>query len=204
MKTVHKKAHGFTLVELLVVIAIIAALASFATPLVLKQLKKAQIVKATAVCSALESAVDSFQNEYNYLPYSGESSPTSDDEGKTTSEGSIITVLAGKEDKINFKEIKFFEQDTPNGSSPDSYKDGMHVTADSAALYDPWGKNPNTAGSGVYHLVLDYDMDGVIQNPYDAAKEVAGKSVIIYSYGPDQMMETGTSAGKNNDNPGNF
>ena len=60
--------QGFTLVELLVVIAIIAALAGFATPLVLKQMKKADMATATHNAKQLHLALFDFDQDYGFFP----------------------------------------------------------------------------------------------------------------------------------------
>ncbi|NWK57670.1 type II secretion system protein [Verrucomicrobiaceae bacterium N1E253] len=64
---------GFTLVELLVVIAIIAALAGFATPLVLKQMKKADMATATHNAKQLHLALFEFDQDYGFFPDSADS-----------------------------------------------------------------------------------------------------------------------------------
>ena len=60
--------QGFTLVELLVVIAIIAALTSFATPLVLKQLNIADMATATHNAKQLHLALFDFDQDYGFFP----------------------------------------------------------------------------------------------------------------------------------------
>ena len=69
MKITKKNINqGFTLVELLVVIAIIAALAGFATPLVLKQMKKADMATATHNAKQLHLALFDFDQDYGFFP----------------------------------------------------------------------------------------------------------------------------------------
>ena len=187
-----KKNKGFTLVELLVVIAIIAVLAALAAPAILKALTKSKITKANGVCSSFEVAVNNFENEYNYLPYGGSgNSPTTDEEIR--SDNDVVAVLAGREDTINFKKIKFFQQGEPNGSSDATYKDGMHISGTTAKLYDPWGET--------YYITIDYDLNDEINNPMKSGELIHGKKVVIWSKGPDQ--ESGSTK-KNRDNPKNF
>jgi len=200
MKLTHKKTKGFTLVELLVVIAIIAVLAAFAGPALLNAFKKAKITKAEGICSAFETAVVNFESEYNYLPYGGAgSSPTDDSDNPVlrsdTGEGAeLLAVLAGVEDDLNFKKIKFFELSEPKGNSEAAYKDGLKLdeAGGSAQLYDPWGEG--------YYLILDYGLDGKIDHPFDDDKTISKKAA-IYSLGPD--MEEG-SALLDKDNATNF
>ncbi len=69
MKISKKNTNqGFTLVELLVVIAIIAALAGFATPMVLKQMKKADMATATHNAKQLHLALFDFDQDYGFFP----------------------------------------------------------------------------------------------------------------------------------------
>lgn len=188
----HKQHNkGFTLVELLVVIAIIAILATLAAPAILNQLKKAKIVKSSGVCTAFETAVNNFESEYNYLPFDGGGNAPSSDEDIRSDDG-VMAVLAGVEDDINFKKIKFFELGEPNGSSPSNYKDGMKITGSTASLYDPWGET--------YYITLDYDLNGEVDHPFDSG-EVIRKKAICWSTGPDK--ERGDIK-KNRDNPSNF
>ncbi|MBK1829167.1 prepilin-type N-terminal cleavage/methylation domain-containing protein [Verrucomicrobiaceae bacterium R5-34] len=199
MKLPKSKSKGFTLVELLVVIAIIAVLAALATPAIMKGLTKASIVKAKSVCSNFETAVNNFENEYNYLPYSG-TVPDDDNTDPIRSDEDVVAVLAGVEDTDssdaqNFKGIRFFELGEPKGSSEASYKDGMKIdtAANTAKIYDPWG---NT-----YYIVFDYGLDGLIDNPLEPGETVGGKKVIVYSYGPDEQFGTNKL---NRDNATNF
>ncbi|MCP5534959.1 MAG: type II secretion system protein [Akkermansiaceae bacterium] len=191
MKLKTKQSKGFTLIELLVVIAIIAVLATLASPAILGALKKAKITKATGVCTAFEVAVENFESEYNYLPFDGGGTAPSSDQELRSDDG-LIAVLAGREDTVNFKQIKFFEQPKPKGSSDTNYKDGMHVSDSTAKLYDPWGEK--------YYISMDYDLNGELDNPL-GSDQIHGKKCLIYSTGPDK--EKGDTA-KNKDNPSNF
>lgn len=185
-KSTRQKSSGFTLVELLVVIAIIAVLASLATPMIMKAMVKTKILTTTNICTAIGSAVDRFENDYSYLPFEGTSSPTEDtppaspiESHSSAATPGFMAVLVGVEKDVNFKKIQYFSLDDPKGASG-SYKDGMVVdkSAKSADLYDPWG--------GPYYLMLDYDLDDEIEHPFETpTKQLHGKSVLIYSAGPD-------------------
>jgi len=206
MKLPQKISKGFTLVELLVVIAIIAVLAALATPAIMKALQKASIAKAKGICSNFEIAVNNFESEYNHLPFEGTDPPSDDNSPYKSDTSEIVSILAGAEDPDssnaqNFKGIRFFELGEPKGTSASNYKNGMKITGNNAQLYDPWGIDTQKAGSGVYHIIFDYNYDGKIKNPLDSSKDVGGKKVIVYSYGPDK--EKGSSK-LNRDNATNF
>jgi prepilin-type N-terminal cleavage/methylation domain-containing protein len=59
---------GFTLVELLVVISIIAALAGFATPMLMRQKKRADQTEAVSNAKQIGTALFSFEEEYGTFP----------------------------------------------------------------------------------------------------------------------------------------
>lgn len=191
MKYTTKSNRGFTLVELLVVIAIIASLAAIATPVIFKAKAKATRMKAVNACKAVEVAVNSFENDYSFLPYEG-SSPSEDNGAAIKSDQGIMNVLTGKDREVNFKQKEYFEYKTAKGG-PGSYFDGLNITGSQASLYDPWG-NP-------YLLFFDYDFDGEIINPENSKETVNGKVVAVYSKGADE--ESG-SVKKNRDNASNF
>ncbi|MGJ8676013.1 MAG: type II secretion system protein [Akkermansiaceae bacterium] len=182
-----KKEKGFTLVELLVVIAIIAGLSALSAPVVMKALTKAKIANAQQACVALSLAIEQFENDYNYLPYT-DSIPESDNNTPIRSDSDFMNVLCGKEDEVNFKENKYFKFNDAKGG-----KGGLVITNTKAELFDPWGQP--------YYIVLDYDLDGEIDNPTDKNKIVSGKLAVIYSKGPDGKIG---SMQKNRDNADNL
>lgn len=186
MKITHQKAKGFTLVELLVVIAIIAVLAALSTPVIITALVKARVVSAKAVCVSLGNAVDRFESEYSYLPYDpSDSAPNADEEYKT--EDGIMLVLAGVDDTVNTKQIKFFTLGSPKGGDTNP-RDGMVLTMTPpvAKVYDVWGEP--------YSITLDYDLDGIISGP--DGEDVNGKLALIYSTGPDKTEPSASTTNK--------
>lgn len=180
MKMTYHKAKGFTLVELLVVIAIIASLATLATPVILKALTKAKIVTAQNICVSLENAVDRFENDYSYLPFGGGGEAPSEDLELTDQENDdFMAVLAGIEDEVNYKQNEYFSLDEPKGTNESNYKDGMHIdkNAMKAQLFDAWGER--------YYFILDYDLDGEIDHPFESNTQIYSKKVLVFSSGPD-------------------
>ena len=192
MKIKTKQNGGFTLVELLVVIAIIAILAALSTPAIMGALKKSKIVKASGVCKSFEVAVNNFENEYNYLPFGGGGNAPSADDETIRSDDDIVAVLAGREEDLNFKQIRFFELTKPKGSAG-NYKDGLHIDGATAELYDAWGET--------YYISIDYDLDGELDDPFGGADKITGKKCLIFSTGPDKLKG---STKLNKDNPKNF
>ncbi len=160
ISTHHKTAKkGFTLIELLVVIAIIAALGGLSFGPIMNHLTNAEVKKAQNVCKQLTGAISTFESEYDSLPYTGSSYPSSDEEIETDT-ADFLEVIMGLEDEINDKQKQFFTTDQAKGS-----KDGLVYTgATLNSLLDKWG-NP-------YTIILDYDSDGVV----DASKIATGTS----------------------------
>ena len=80
MKLNNKQmTKGFTLVELLVVIAIIAALAAMATPVIMKQQKKAAMTEATSNAKQIFYLMVEFDQDFGEFP-----SDSSKDDIETT------------------------------------------------------------------------------------------------------------------------
>ncbi|MFT4177065.1 MAG: prepilin-type N-terminal cleavage/methylation domain-containing protein [Luteolibacter sp.] len=68
MKINRPLRRGFTLVELLVVIAILAVLAGFATPQLLRQRKKGDLMQATNNIRQIGLALTDFEQDYGSYP----------------------------------------------------------------------------------------------------------------------------------------
>ena len=151
-----------------------------------------KLVKSKGVCKAFEVAVNNFENEYGYLPY-GASMKDPKKDLSFRSDSDFMAVIAGREDAVNFKQIRFFAQPLPKGNHKSNYQDGMHVDGQNVFLYDPWG-NP-------YYVIIDYDGDKRIQHPYKKGEVITGKMALIYSAGPDGKIGTKK---ENRDNPSNF
>jgi prepilin-type N-terminal cleavage/methylation domain-containing protein len=182
------RTQGFTLIELLIVIAIIAILATLATASVGKLLDNARRTQAKTVMHSLELAIKAYQTEYSRLPAPVRPQPQEDNEDgydTSTQEGKdLLDILMARNDAANPKAIRHY---SPPASSGDAGYTDAH------GLIDVWGQNG-------YRIVFDYDNDGQIADPYDAASGGAVHvSVIIYSAGRDKQFDTGNASKKSDD-----
>lgn len=208
---------GFTLVEIMVVIAIIAALAGMSTVGALKGKKKGTEVGARALMMELSLAIESFYDEYGYLPegknegvsFSGPNDPTSASlnasEGVFYTDADFMATLIGLDEEQNPDKRAFFESNAfKKGKGGLLYANNSKDSP--AALLDPWG-NP-------YVIRLDLDQDGFMPafNPpvgggiatdADSLELIRGKRVIIMSFGDDGLNNP-FKPRLNQDNRGNI
>lgn len=182
------RRQGFTLVELLIVIAIIAILATLAAATVGKVLDNAKRTQAKTVMHSLELAIKAYQTEYHRLPAPVRPQPLEDNEDgydTSTQEGKdLLDILMARNNESNPKAIRHYSPPAPSGDA--GYTDAR-------GLIDVWGQNG-------YRVVLDYDDDGQIADPYDTASGGAVHvSVIIYSAGRDKQFDTRNASKKSDD-----
>ncbi len=97
MKITRKQINkGFTLVELLVVIAIIAALAAMATPVIMKQKKKADMITTTSNAKQIFLLMVEFDQDFNAFPSDATASQDVDLAGFTgDANGYLGQLIAG-------------------------------------------------------------------------------------------------------------
>lgn len=145
-----KKNKGFTLIELLVVISIIATLGAISYGPMLKMINNANIVNSQKVCRDLVAAVDNFQLDYGYLPFTGNNIPTQDTQ-VTTDGSAFLDVIMGNNDDVNTRAISYFDADTAEGDKNGLVLDG---NGNPQELLDKWGNH--------YHILLDYSGNGTI------------------------------------------
>ena len=142
--------------------------------------------------NALNQAVDNFETEYNYLPYAEAAYPPGGNTGASWYRSSaglatpLTSALAGVGNNCNFKKIKFFEWDEPEGDAPGNYKDGLFVdtAGGTATLYTPWGGEWDT-------YALDHDMDGQIAYGLGAGTQAMKGKIIIWDRGEDEAWGSG-------------
>ncbi|MBT8044210.1 MAG: prepilin-type N-terminal cleavage/methylation domain-containing protein [Verrucomicrobiae bacterium] len=187
---ISKKRRGFTLMELLVVIAIIAVLATIGYPAFMAIMKRSKRVAATNMIESMETGVDRYFNEYNYLPNFRTSNPPSWDYWLFTNEGQNIHFLrdlTGESDKFNIKGKNFLRLKNAKG------RKGGFFRADGGKgkvqyLYDEVG--------GGFGYIVDYDYDEELPIPSfyrtsSSGNTIKGRHIIIWNFGPDK--ERGTS-----------
>jgi prepilin-type N-terminal cleavage/methylation domain-containing protein len=185
-----KSRDGFTLVEMLVVIGMIAALAGISFPVYKSIQKKVEKQKLVMMFNSIERAVVNFETEYNYLPYVGNSYPSTEPSYTANKTDELMTVLVGgysAANPANFKGITFLEGQLPEGDSAANYKHGLLVNglgaAQTAVLYTPWG--------GTYdNFIMDYNNDGYSWQPYASSFGVTTKMqapVIFFDIGSDDV-----------------
>jgi len=119
---------GFTLVELLVVIAIIAALAAMATPVIMKQQKKAAMIEATSNAKQVFYLLVDFDQEYGAFPDKADSGGFG---GTTTTSNDVLKQLffAGltKSEEVFYAKTAFSKK--PDGDVGVAAVTGGYATA---------------------------------------------------------------------------
>jgi prepilin-type N-terminal cleavage/methylation domain-containing protein len=173
-----KQFKGFTLIELLVVIAIILVLATAGFQAGNFAINRAKKVKALAVCTEMEQAVQRFYDDNGTLPIQIANDTTiSSNSGQGRD---FLLVLMDQETGtpvLNAKGIKYL-----NVKQGGSNIDGLiYNTAGTTVtgLYDPWG--------GDYKIALDGDFDETISVQPKAASSARNlqRRVAAWSDGAD-------------------
>lgn len=121
MKITRKQINkGFTLVELLVVIAIIAALAAMATPVIMKQKKKADMITATSNAKQIFLLMVEFDGDMGEFPSETTASKDDDFQGLSTSSsnGLLGQFIAGG--YVQSEEIFYAKGGSKTGGRPDN------------------------------------------------------------------------------------
>jgi type II secretory pathway pseudopilin PulG len=179
---------------MLVVIGMIAALSGISFPVYKSIQKKVEETRFTMIFDAVERAIDNFETEYNYLPYTGATYPNVNYQlykGEDGTAESLMTALAAPEDAsasdmaANFKRIRFLECSEPKGGAG-SYKNGLLVTNTKATLYRPWFDSSGNP-SQYKRWRFDYTLSGALIAWPGGTLDTAW---MIYDPGPDNNYGT--------------
>ncbi len=177
-----KQFKGFTLIELLVVIAIILVLATAGFQAGNFAINRAKKVKALAVCTEMEQAVQRFYDDNGTLPIQIANDTTiSSNSGQGRD---FLLVLMDQETGtpvLNAKGIKYL-----NVRQGDNNIDGLQYNDAGTTiegLYDPWG--------GDYKIAFDGNFDETISVQPKAASsaKILQRRVACWSDGADGSEE---------------
>ncbi|MFD0895551.1 prepilin-type N-terminal cleavage/methylation domain-containing protein [Luteolibacter ambystomatis] len=200
MKTSIKRRKGFTLVELLVVIAIIVALAGIATPMLLKQQKKAASTQALSNARQIGLALFDFDSDYSNFP----DRTTADSVKEAT--GSSLTLQGGTSNDyfrqliaagITTSEEIFFAK-LPYTKKPDNVITGDKALADGEVGFgylmndqSGFSTTGNSARPIIATPLLNASSDGTFDSdPFDQKAIVLRLDNSAVSYQINQNTKT--------------
>jgi len=186
----HRHVRAFTLIELLVVITIIVVLFSLLFPAFQGVQNQAKKTQAKNDLTQIVTAVNAFYTEYGKYPLitQGADATFTTDNSDVLNTLRAISVGANSGDALNPRKIVFISP--PDAKDTTNPKSGVATTT--GIFYDPWGKNPNNAEAGVYHIVIDGDYSSDVANPYGsnngAGANPLRQGVIAWSLGKDGIL----------------
>lgn len=121
MKNRQWNRKGFTLVELLVVIAIIVALAALATPAIMKQRKKADMVQAVSNAKNIHLIMLDFEGDFGSFPDSTTAQESSNAQAFTGNASNILLGQLIAEGYVKSEDIFYAKGGNPAGNKkPDN------------------------------------------------------------------------------------
>jgi len=179
-------SRAFTLIELLVVITIIVILMGLLFPAFRGVQDQAKKTQAKNDLTQIVTAVNAYYTDYGKYPLATQGSDTSfiSDNSDVINTLRAVASGANANDALNPRKIVFLTPpDVKDANNPHS------GVASTGIYYDPWGKDANKSGSGVYHIAMDGDYDNQIMNPYGGSANAGPATlrfgVIAWSLGKD-------------------
>lgn len=179
-------SKGFTLVELLVVIAIIAALAAMATPVIMKQKKKADMTTATNNAKQIFLLMVEFDDDFGGFPSNDSAAADADltSYTGTFSNDYLGQFLAGG--YVQSEEIFFAKAGSVSDAKkkPDNVYNTQGKTLEAGECGFSYVKDQSTSGnSGIPILMAPMeDKTKFKQDPY------GGKAVVLRIDGSVQTL----------------
>ena len=177
----YRRANsGFTLVELLVVISIIVVLAAMSFGAANMAIGRAKKLQTDNDARGLQSAIERYYNEYSKLPDFGIQGDEATTDGQAG--GELLKILLAKEEVAsgmqNPRQIVFLNaKESKNKAKGGLVYSSGGSSATPQGYYDAWG-NP-------FHIKIDDDFDGEINDPLQSGNIIRNKNLVVYSYGPD-------------------
>ena len=161
-----KKRESFTLIELLVVMGIIGLLVALLFPAIGAARLAANRARAQAEVKALEAAMNKYLLDYGRYPgqtTSGDKSYLSGNATQIAEFSALIDTLRGIT--------------ASNNPRREVYLDVATGAATTNGLVDPWDRP--------YRMIVDGDFNKSITLPSPLSGTVQGRSVVVWSVGPD-------------------
>jgi len=172
-----RRACGFTLIELLTVIAIIAVLMSLLFAAIGGAMEKAKRTQARNDIRQLVAAINAYNEEYGRYPVRQDQTGTQ--VTYRTDNSDLLYTLravpqgANADNALNPRGIVFL--DVPNAKNPSDPRGGIA----NGIWFDPWGRQPGKAESGIYHVRIDAAYRGYVNDPYPGSYDASGGRPIV-------------------------
>ncbi len=177
---------AFTLVEMLIVMGIIGILVALLYPTIRSARLAAERNEAARAVAAIEAAMNAYQNEYGRFPL--QATGSADREYTGADYVSLWRILRGLDAQWNPKGLPFM--DLPDKAMTTDGRKGLPfmdlpdkaMTTDGRFL-DPWDEE--------FRIFADFNNDRQIAAGVYGT--IFGRSVIVWSKGPDRLDTTPTN-----------